>query len=115
MQVRKWLFLISISLSIYSITKAQTNQDFNIEAFVEDLFNAQESAIPYEDFYESLLLLYQNPLNLNSVSNGRLINTYILSSVQIDHLQAYIKEHGKLITLYELQIIEGFDIFCLIR
>jgi len=109
MQVRKWLFLISISLSIYSITKAQTNQDFNIEAFVEDLFNAQESAIPYEDFYESLLLLYQNPLNLNSVSNGRLINTYILSSVQIDHLQAYIKEHGKLITLYELQIIEGFD------
>jgi hypothetical protein len=108
-QVRKWFLLIPIFFIHYQFTLAQTNENFNLEIFVEDLFNAQETEIPYEEFYESLLLLYQNPLNLNSVSNERLKNTYILSSVQIQHLQTYIIEKGKLITLYELQIIEGFD------
>jgi hypothetical protein len=107
--VRKWCLLIPIFLSSYHFIQAQTNEHFDLESFVEDLFNAQEAGIPYEDFYESLLLLYQNPLNLNSISNERLKNTYILSSIQIEHLQTYIIEKGKLITLYELQIIEGFD------
>jgi hypothetical protein len=108
-QVRKWYFLITISFCLSHFTQAQTNENFDLETFVEDLFNTQEAGIPYEDFYESLLLLYQNPLNLNSVANERLKNTYILSSVQIENLQTYISEKGKLITLYELQIIEGFD------
>ena len=108
-QVRKWCFLIPIFLSVCYFTQAQTNENFDLESFVEDLFNAQEAEISYEDFYESLLLLYQNPLNLNTVSNERLKNTYILSSVQIEQLQTYIVEKGKLITLYELQVIEGFD------
>lgn len=106
-----WTWVLSIMLLTcpYQFLAGQTNEDFNLESFVEDLFNAQEADIPYEDFYESLLLLYQNPLNLNKVSNESLKNTYILSSIQIEHLQAYIIDKGKLITLYELQVIEGFD------
>lgn len=107
--VWKGALIISILTCLCHFSECQTNENFNLESFVEELFNAQEAEIPYEDFYESLLLLYQNPLNLNKVSNERLKNTYILSISQIESLQAYILKNGKLITLYELQVIEGFD------
>jgi len=106
---RKWQYLVPIFFSFISISSAQTNQNFDLESFIEELFNTQEIDINYEDFYESLLLLYQNPLNLNSTTAERLKNTYILSTRQIENLQKYILEKGKLITLFELQVIEGFD------
>ena len=55
------------------------------------------------------MLLYQNPLNLNIASAYELKSLYILSNQQIQSLQSYISEKGKLLTLYELQVIEGFD------
>ncbi len=88
---------------------AQNNTDFNLETFIESLFNLQESDINYEDLYESLLLLYQNPLNINLATTDELKSLYVLSNQQIINLQTYIKEKGKLLTLFELQLIEGFD------
>lgn len=88
---------------------AQKEEQFDLELFIEELFNLQDAEINYEDLYESLLLLYQTPLNLNTASTYQLQSLYILSSVQIQNLQTYIEQKGKLITLYELQVIDGFD------
>lgn len=99
------LCLIGLSKSLF----AQNNTDFNLESFIEELFDLQEADIDYEDLYESLLLLYQNPLNINEASTDELKSLYVLSNQQIVNLQTYIKVNGKLLTLYELQLIEGFD------
>ncbi|MGW8122085.1 helix-hairpin-helix domain-containing protein [Roseivirga echinicomitans] len=88
---------------------AQSNESFDLESFIEELFNIQDEDINYEDLYETLLSHYQNPLNLNTASIYELQSLYILSSTQIQNLQTYIEENGKLITLFELQVIEGFD------
>ncbi|KYG82712.1 ComEA family DNA-binding protein [Roseivirga echinicomitans] len=88
---------------------AQKEEQFDLESFIEDLFNLQAEDINYEDLYESLFTLYQNPLNLNTANTYALQSLYILSSTQIQNLQNYIEQKGKLITLYELQVIEGFD------
>lgn len=87
----------------------QQSTEFNLELFIEELFNLQDEEINYEDLYESLLLLYQNPLNLNTATTTQFKSLYVLSNQQIEKLQAYIKEKGKLLTLYELQLIDGFD------
>lgn len=89
--------------------RAQDRSSFDLEQFVEELFNLQEEDINYEDLYESLLLLYQNPLDLNSATAVQLQSLYVLSIKQINNLQTYIEEKGKLLTLYELQLITGFD------
>ncbi|MCE7996774.1 MAG: helix-hairpin-helix domain-containing protein [Roseivirga sp.] len=107
----KRLVLIFLGVFLLAITslKAQNRADFDLEQFVEELFSLQEDDVNYEDLYESLLLLYQNPLDLNDATTRELQSLYILSIPQINSLQTYIQEKGKLLTLFELQLIDGFD------
>lgn len=88
---------------------AQREENFDLQLFIESLFNLQDEALNYEDLYERLLLLYENPVNINSASVDELKGLYILSDAQIEALKKYISENGKLLTLYELQLIDSFD------
>ena len=108
MMLRTSISFLLLLLSI-GLLNAQQNTDFDLESFVEELFSLQEADVNYEDLYESLLLLYQNPLNLNKATSKELQGLYILSKGQINNLQSYIQEKGPLLTLFELQLIEGFD------
>ena len=107
--MRRALFIGLLGLSLLPGIQAQYQSSFDLERFVEELFSLQEDNVNYEDLYESLLLLYQNPLNLNAASKDELKGLYTLSNRQIDSLQSYIGNKGKLLTLYELQLIDGFD------
>ena len=108
-RARVFILALTALLLCEGKTLAQKEEQFDLELFIEELFNLQDEDINYEDLYETLLTLYQNPLNLNTANTYELQSLYILSSVQIQNLQNYILEKGKLITLYELQVIEGFD------
>ena len=88
---------------------AQRDENFDLQLFIESLFNLQDESLNYEDLYERLLLLYENPVNLNSASVDQLKGLYILSDPQIDSLKSYIATNGKLLTVYELQLVPGFD------
>jgi len=107
--MRKGWFILLLSSFLCVPAMAQQIEQFDLESFVEELFSLQEADVNYEDLYESLLLLYQNPINLNRASAQELQGLYILSKRQITNLQTYIQEKGRLLTLYELQLIEGFD------
>ena len=90
------------------IPQAQT-KTFDLQHFIETLFNTQDEILNYEELYERLLLLYENPLDLNQANTETLLNLYILSPNKINTLLEYIENHGKLMSLYELLYIEGFD------
>ena len=87
-------------------------QDYQIdlEKFAERLFQVQDSNIDYEDVYESLLLHYIDPLNLNRATESQLASLYILSPVQVQSFLDHREKQGNLLSIYELQSIEGFDI-----
>lgn len=89
---------------------AQREADFDLQAFIESLFNSQEESLNYEDIYERLLLLYENPININTASTEALQSLFILSPKQITSLQEYILKNGKLLTNFELQYVDGLDI-----
>lgn len=110
----KWLHFILISLAI-SITHALYAQEpkrpeINLESFAESLFQIQDEDINYEDLYESLLLLYTNPINLNTAKKTELEAIFILSINQINNLIEYRKKNGALLSFYELQAVPDFDL-----
>ena len=108
--MRKILITCWISLSSgYAFSQGEDNE-IDLQLFVEEIFQLQEDDLQYEDLYESLLLLYTSPLNLNEASRDDLYSLYILNEDQIDALIEHRQSSGKLLSIYELQAIEGYDL-----
>ncbi|MCS7017911.1 MAG: helix-hairpin-helix domain-containing protein [Cytophagales bacterium] len=84
--------------------------EVDLDQFIQSLFAIQGEDINYEDAYESLYLLYTHPLDLNRATYEKLADLYILSQYQINQFLEYRKRHGELLSIYELQAIEGFDL-----
>ncbi len=91
---------------------AQTNQpkDIDIERFIEEVFAVQNGDVSAEELYETLLLFYSNPINLNNTDIDELRSLFILSEVQLQSFFDYTQTQGNLLSIYELQAIPNFDL-----
>lgn len=78
-----------------------------VEYLVED---AEESDADYTTIFDQLSYFYDHPLNLNRADLDDLEELGILTSIQINNLLSHIENNGKLMTLEELQTVEGFDL-----
>ncbi len=87
---------------------AQPNE-FNLQLFVEELFQFQDEDVDYEDLYEALFQYYRRPLNLNRARREDLQALFILTEKQISSLLAYRAELGDLVSVYELQAVPDLD------
>ena len=66
--------------------------------------------MPYEDLYETLLQYYQTPINLNTATREELRSLLLLNENQITTLLNHRQANGDLLSVYELQSIEGYDL-----
>ncbi len=96
--------------SLWGMSLFVKGQDIDLEQFAEARFQVQDADITYEDLYESLLLYYTNPLNLNKASKAQLAALYLLSPAQVNSFFEYRETVGDLISIYELQAIPNFDV-----
>jgi len=80
-----------------------------IEDLVEEIAQGIDSDIDYSQITDDLNYLLENPINLNNASEQTFEKLRVLNDFQIKSLLNYIQTHGELTTLYELQLIEGFD------
>ncbi|MFB9864478.1 ComEA family DNA-binding protein [Rufibacter immobilis] len=89
----------------------------DVELLVQELFAQQtdENTVAYEDLYETLLQYYRQPLDLNRASREELRGLWLLSEGQISALLQHIQDNGRLLSLYELQAIPGFDLLTIRR
>ncbi len=78
-----------------------------VEYLVED---AEESDADYTTLFDNLSYYYDHPLNLNRADVNDLELLGLLTSIQINNLLAHIEKNGKLMTLEELQTVDGFDL-----
>ena len=69
----------------------------------------EDENIDLTNIVEQLNFYYEHPLNLNSATSDQLRDLWILSDIQINDLQLHIKLFGKLISQYELQSLEYWD------
>lgn len=103
-------FLFACIILVGHALSAQIRPDIDLEQFAERLFQVQDEDLDYESIYESLLIYYTNPINLNKTSREELGALFILSPAQINSLFDHLDKNGPLISLYELQTVENFDL-----
>jgi hypothetical protein len=111
MRLIECLFLIAIFIicSLKSQAQSPPVPEIDLDNFIQELFQQQDKDVNYEDIYESLFQFYANPLDLNSATREDLQALYILNDEQINQLFKYREQTGNLVSLYELQVIPGFD------
>ncbi len=101
---------ILLLLGIQAFAQQVKRPEINMDEFIQKLSAVQQDDSNYEDLYESLMQFYLNPLDLNRANADELRSLNILSEIQIANLLDHILRHGKLLSLYELQTITGFDL-----
>ncbi len=103
------LFVLLLFLPFFVQGQSPKKPEVDLDLFVQELFQVQDENINYEDLYEILFQFYRNPLDLNTASREELQSLYLLSELQINQLSKHLILNGKLLNLYELQSIPGFD------
>jgi Helix-hairpin-helix motif len=81
----------------------------DLDQFIQNLFAVPDGNLNYEDAYESLFLLYTNPLDLNAATRQDLEGLYVLTTEQIGQFLAYRQRYGALLAIFELAAVPGFD------
>jgi hypothetical protein len=83
----------------------------DLDRLTQELFaEIQSDQVPYEDLYETLLQYYQTPINLNAATREELRALLLLNENQITTLLNHRQANGDLLSVYELQSIEGYDL-----
>ncbi|MFM7329564.1 MAG: hypothetical protein ACKO3B_12600 [Bacteroidota bacterium] len=77
---------------------------------VEQLFALQEGDLSYEELYEQHLLSRSHPPDLNSMTAADLASLHLLSDRQITALIRHREHTGPILSMYELQGLEGLTL-----
>lgn len=106
----KFYFLLVLLFFIEANYYAQA-QNPVIESIVEDIVNnTGTEEQDYSTFIDNLNNFLQNPINLNSTNTEQLEKLIFLSDFQIENLLNHVASTGGMLTIYELQLIDGYTI-----
>ena len=101
--------LFFVSISGYSQTKSQEKNEI-IENRIEYIGGENES-IDYSTLFDDLYYYYDHPVNLNNTKQVEvLLELGLISEIQLVNLKKHISSNNKLMTIYELQAVESFDL-----
>ncbi len=105
------LTLLFTLLLIHTAIGQQISKEerLNLEDLIEEIARNSDLDIDYTLLYEDLLLLEEDPINLNSATMEDLQRLRFLTEFQARNLISYIGRHGPILSLFELQLIEGLD------
>ena len=110
--MNKWLKIILINcLSVvWSVNNLQAQQV--LEEVVEQLVNNDEENINrWENLYEELSDLKENPLDINSATKEQLERFPFLSDKLVENILYYLYKYGPMLTDKELMMVEDMDIY----
>ncbi|NOQ27855.1 MAG: hypothetical protein GQ564_21040 [Bacteroidales bacterium] len=112
-RVLKSKHILFIVLLLLCYTKLFAQESINsrqtLEDLIENLASSLDENIDYTSLYDDLNFYLNDPLNLNNASVEDLEKLQILNDFQIKSLLNYINKSGKMLSIYELQLIYGFS------
>lgn len=79
-----------------------------METLLENYFSEDEEK-DMEQLITELELIQEHPMNINSVQKQELSRLRFLDPVQINSLLEYREKYGKILSVYELTSVPGFD------
>jgi len=101
------IFLVTTTKVVTAQTEPYAKQ--TLEDLIEEIASSTDEELDYTTLYDDLNFYLYNPLNLNTASQEKLEKLQILNDFQIKSLQDYIARNGKMVSIYELQLLHGFS------
>lgn len=102
-----------IAVNYLSLNAQIQLSNLSIEEYIGDILEqyTTETEIELDAglFYEELMTLYYQPVNLNIASRLELQKMMFLSESKIENILYYVYKFGPLKSIYELQLVEGLD------
>jgi len=102
------VFLLFVSFWADAQEEKNIGQDF-LEELIEEISENSDEDIDYSTLLEDLTYFLENPININDAKKEELEKLHLLSEFQIKSLQYYIEKNGKLLSIYELQLVLGYN------
>jgi hypothetical protein len=88
----------------------QSIEEVRFQQRIEALIEETDEEIDVTELIEELEVLRLSPLNINSAGASDLKRIFFLTDMQINNLIVHREKFGNLISLLELQTIDGFDL-----
>ena len=105
------LCILLLCIFLSNILPAQQEMaSLSTQQQLEDLSEKSATAPEDDSFLQRLHQLVKHPLNLNQAGKEELEQLGMLTEIQISQLLSYRRLLGKLISLYELQAVPGWDV-----
>ncbi len=108
------LAICFLILVLPACLRAQTGADGlrmpDIEEWIERIFPNQDEDFDYNDIYDRLFSLYQDPIKLNAATADDMQDLLMLSGYQVQQFLTYREQYGAFLTLFELAAIPGWDL-----
>ena len=99
------LFLVTAKVSGQRINRPE----INLDDFILKIAPIQTEDANYEDVYENLFTIYQNPLDFNKADIADLRALFFLTENQINAIIHHKNKFGNFLSIYELQAVEGLS------
>ena len=110
--MRRLLVIVLATILLILPTQAQDKAGLSSELldaiFTQIAENTEQEEIDQTALYEDLLYFSQNPINLNNTNKEQLEKLQFLSDIQVENLLYYLYQYGPMVSIYELQLVEGF-------
>lgn len=103
--------LLTLILPLQTLAQEPDNpvKEDDDEQKIEKIATDTDGDLDYADLLQELDYYLKHPLNLNTAKASDLQNLYMLNDIQISNLLTHIEKNGKLLSVYELQAVDGFD------
>ena len=98
------VFFITVTAQVYS--QSETSRE--LESLLENYFNGDETR-DMDQLLQDLLVLQNQPININRATAEDLAILPFLSPLQINAILEYRKNHGNILSPGELSVIPGLD------
>lgn len=112
LKISLFIFLLLVSASIaYAQEPDTTNYtgEESLEQQFENYVERSDAETDLSDWVDEIKSLSSNPVNINSGNENELRRLVFLNELQIKNLLEYVSLYGDLASIYELQVIEGFN------
>ena len=106
---RIFQFCLCMFLFLCFETHSQTKNEQMVQTKIEELSESISNEVDFSDLADRLDEVRNRPININQANEDELRRIPFLSQKQISNLISYIETYGELLSIYELQSIEGFD------
>lgn len=110
--MRRYLAIACTFAALASSAQMESDpgKNFIIEQSIEQIAeNLEDENIDYTTVFDQLSYYYDHPIDLNHAKREALQQLMLLTEFQISELFNHIERNGKLITIYELMAVKGFD------